>query len=50
MSSELQDTIKEFLSDYHHMFNEDSWGLADYHLWLNDAINLLKKTIEENNA
>jgi hypothetical protein len=49
MTNELKETIKNFLVDFDHTFNEDSFGLADYSLWLDTAINLLEQTIKENN-
>jgi hypothetical protein len=47
MNIQLENNIKEFLTDYRSMFNEDSWGLADYYSFLETAISLLKETIEE---
>lgn len=48
MSNELRETIKNFLIDFDHTYNDESFGLADYSFWLDTAVSLLEQSIEEN--
>ncbi len=49
MTNELKDNIRNFLVDFDNIYNDESFGLADYSLWLDTAISLLEQTIQENN-
>lgn len=49
MTNELKENIRNFLVDFDNTFNDESFGLADYSLWLDTAISLLEQTIEQNN-
>lgn len=46
MKEDLKDRIKNFLVGWDHTSMDDSFGLADYDLWINEAINLLTETLE----
>ncbi len=51
MTNELKDRIKDFISSCNqnlvYPLNDAKFGLADYDLFLETAINLLEETINE---
>lgn len=48
MTNELKETIKNFLVDWDNTFDPESFGLADYSLWMDTAISLLEQVVENN--
>ena len=45
MTNELKETIKNFLVDWDNTSMDDTFGLADYDLWMETAINLLQQCV-----
>lgn len=45
MNDSLRTTIQNFLVDYDNTSTDESFGLADYNLWLETAIELLQKCV-----
>lgn len=50
MNNELKTTIKNFLVDWDNTSMDDTFGLADYDLWMTTAVNLLEEVLENENA
>jgi len=44
MSDELQNNIRNFIVDYDNTVSD--FNMADYDLWLETAVNLLKEVLE----
>lgn len=47
MTEDLKDRIRNFLVGWDHTSMDDSFGLADYDLWINESINLLTEVLED---
>jgi hypothetical protein len=47
MTNELKDRIENFIVSWENTIDDETMGLADYDLFLETAINLLKETINE---
>lgn len=48
MTNELKETIKNFLVDYDNTSTDESFGVADYDLWMKTAVSLLEQVVENN--
>lgn len=48
MTEDLKDRIRNFLVGWDHTSTDESFGLADYDLWINEAISLLTEILENN--
>lgn len=46
MTEQLKETIQNFLVDFDNTYDDDSFGLADYSLWLDTAVDLLQQVID----
>ena len=49
MTEDLKNRIRNFLVGWDHTSMDEGFGLEDYDLWINQAINLLTETLENNN-
>lgn len=47
MSKDLKDRIRNFLVGWDNTSMDESFGLADYDLWINESINLLTETLDD---
>ena len=48
MSKDLKDRIRNFLVGWDHTSMDEGFGLADYDLWINEAVDLLTEALEDN--
>lgn len=48
MTNELKETINNFLVDYDNTSTDESFDMADYDLWMETAVSLLKQIVENN--
>jgi hypothetical protein len=46
MNDKLQSNIRNFIADYDNTVSD--FNMADYDLWLETAVNLLKEVLENN--
>lgn len=46
MTKDLKDRIRNFLAGWDNTSMDESFGLADYDLWINEAVDLLTETLE----
>ena len=48
MKEDLKDRIKNFLVGWDHTSMDDSFGIEDYDLWMEEAVDLLTEIVENN--
>lgn len=47
MTEDLKNRIRNFLVGWDHTSMDEGFGLADYDLWINEAVSLLKDVVGE---
>lgn len=45
MNDKLRETVQNFLVDWDNTSMDEGFGLADYDLWMDTAINLLQQCV-----
>lgn len=47
MDNKLRETIQNFLVDWDNTSMDEGFGLADYDLWMETAVNLLEQSLND---